>query len=123
MIVRHCTEASNVNEELIVQDPTNIRHVTINAKQIDSMSGKVDPRTHLNLDFPDHRVVDCVVAEKLEVGAAVRFENDGLVFARVDPSSYSSLGPVDYTGRLLDMIDAVKKLREQEQNKRNGNLT
>ncbi len=109
MVIRHCTEAKNVNADLTVIDATNIRHVTINARRISSMSGKIDPKTHLNLDYPDHRVTDCVVAEKLELGAIVRLKNGGLVFATVDPSSYSNLGPIDYTQRLFDMIDAVKK--------------
>jgi hypothetical protein len=110
--IRHCVEESNIDENLFVTDPSKVVHVTLKAGRIESMSAMVDPKSHLNLDFSDHKITKCVIAEKLELGSHVRIVDEGLVFARVDPASYKHYGPVDYTLRLGEMIDAVKKLRE-----------
>jgi len=117
MLVRHCVEESNVDENRIVIDPTKIRHVTLKAGKIDSMSGLIDPASHLNLDYPDHKVTVCVIAEKFEVGAKVRFGEGGLLFAIVGRSGYDHYGSVDYTQRLSDMTDAVKKILESRKKK------
>lgn len=92
-----------------VIDATKIRHVTVKAGKIESMSGLIDPASHLNLEYPDHRVTICVIAEKFSVGANVRMDSDGLLFANVQRSSYGHYGQVDYTQRLVDLINAVKK--------------
>ena len=117
MVVRHCVEESNVDENLVVIDPARIRHVTLNAGRINAMSGLIDPASHLNLDYPDHKVTICVIAEKLEVGAKVRFGDRGLAFAIVDRSAFDHCGYVDYTQRLSDMTEAVKKIRESGKKK------
>ena len=52
------------------------------------MSGLVNPASHLNLDYPDHKITTCVVTEKFEIGAKVRFVSNGLLFARVDNSDF-----------------------------------
>jgi len=49
MLVRHCVEESNVDEHLVVTDPTKVRHVVILAGRVESMSGLIDPASHLNL--------------------------------------------------------------------------
>lgn len=95
-------------------DATKIRHVTVKAGKIESMSGLIDPASHLNLDFPDHRVTVCIIAEKFAIGASVRMDNDGLLFAMVQRSSYAHYGPVDYTQRLLQMIKAVKNNNQSQ---------
>ena len=92
-----------------VLDPSRIRHVVVVAGKIESMSGIIDPASHLNLDYPDHKVTYCVIAEKFEIGAGVKIQESGLIFAFVDPSKFDHYGFVDYTQRLFDMIDAVKK--------------
>lgn len=115
MQIRHCVEESNVDDELTVIDPTKIRHVTIVAGRIDSMSGLVDPASHLNLDYPDHRVNICAITEKFEKGAKVRMDDDGLVVATVSRATYGHYGYVDYTQRLTDMIKAVKQSHERKQ--------
>jgi hypothetical protein len=109
LLIRHCVEVSNIDENMQVLDPTQTRHVVIVAKKIKSMSGLVDPASHLNLDYPDHKITTCVVTEKFEIGAKVLMQDNGLVFALVDSSKYKHLGYVDYTQRLFDMIDEVKK--------------
>jgi hypothetical protein len=111
IMIRHCVEESNVNENFLVTDPTKIRHVVISAGRIQSMSGLIDPGSHLNLDYPDHRVITCVIAEKFEIKANVKLNDHGLVFARVDKSTLGHYGKVDYTQRLFDMIEAVKNRR------------
>ncbi|MFL6510821.1 MAG: hypothetical protein ACJ700_06495 [Nitrososphaera sp.] len=107
-MIRHCVEESNVDGDMNVIDPTQMRHVTIAAGKIALISGLVDPASHLNLDFPDHRATVCIIAEGFEVGAKVKMDNDGLVFATVSRSLYGHYGYLDYTQRLVDMIKAIK---------------
>ena len=117
MLIRHCVEQSNTNENFI-KDPTKIRHVVIVGGRIKSMSGLVDPASHLNLDYPDHKVTACVIVEKFEVGAKAIFGDRGLTFANVDRrSAFDHYGYVDYTQRLSDMIEAVKKKKKCEEKK------
>lgn len=113
MLIRHCVEESNTDENLIIIDPTKIRHVIIVAGRIESMSGLIDPASHLNLDYPDHKVTNCVIVEKFEKGAKVRIGDRGFAFANVDRrSAFDHYGYVDYTQRLFNMIELVKKKRE-----------
>ncbi|HYA83846.1 MAG TPA: hypothetical protein VEH06_10420 [Candidatus Bathyarchaeia archaeon] len=118
IMIRHCVEESNVNENLVITDPTKIRHVVISGGRIESMSGLIDPASHLNLDYPDHKVITCVIAEKFEINAKVKFNDQGLVFARVDISTLGHYGNVDYTQRLFDMIEAVKNRRIRKMKRR-----
>lgn len=111
-MIRHCVEESNVDENLNIKDATKVRHVTVAAGRIQSMSGMIDPASHLNLDYPDHRITICVIAEKFEKGAKVRMDGDGLVFATVERGAYSHYGHVDYTQRLVDMVRIVKQNQE-----------
>jgi hypothetical protein len=117
-LIRHCVEASNVDENLVVTDPTKVRHVVILAGRIESMSGLIDPISHLNLDYPDHKVTTCAIAEKFEINSKVKFSDQGLVFAKVDSSSLGHYGIVDYTQRLFDMIEAVKNCHNQARRER-----
>jgi len=112
MLIRHCVEESNIDENLVVIDPTKVRHVVISAGKIESMSGMIDPASHLNLDYPDHNITICVIADRFEINAKVKVGDNGLVFARLNRSSLGHYGKVDYTQRLFDMIEAVKKTRE-----------
>jgi hypothetical protein len=109
LLIRHCVEESNIDENYLVTDPTRIKHVIVSGGKIHSMSGFIDPASHLNVDYSLHRVTKCVIAEKFEIGAQVKIEDNGLVFALVGPSSYGHYGSVDYTQRLTDMIDKVKE--------------
>ena len=107
-MIRHCVEESNVDSDMNIVDPTKIRHVTVAGGRIALISGLVDPASHLNLDFPDHRATICIIAERFEVGAKVKMDSDGLVFATVPRSLYGHYGYLDYTQRLVDMITAIK---------------
>lgn len=107
MQIRHCVEESNVNDKGVVKDPTKVRHVTLSSGKIDEMSGFVDVKTHLNLDYPDHRITTCVIAQKLEKGAKVKFGPQGFSFAIVSRSAFGRHGPVDFTQRYFDMVEAI----------------
>lgn len=107
MKIRHCVEESNVDDDMSVIDPTKIKHVTVAGGRIALMSGLIDPASHLNLDFPDHRATICIVADRFEVGAKVKMDSEGLVFATVPRSLYGHYGYLDYTQRLVDMIKAI----------------
>lgn len=119
-MIRHCVEESNVDSDMNVIDPTKIRHVTIAGGKIALVSGLIDPASHLNLDFPDHRVTICVIAERFEVGAKMMMDSDGLVFATVPRALYGHYGYLDYTQRLVDMIKAFKTNQEQRKQEREG---
>ena len=114
-MIRHCVERENVDENMNVIEGTKIRHVTIKAGKIESMSGLVDPASHLNLDYPDHRVTICCIAEKFEIGAGMVMDRDGLLFASVQRSSFAHYGKVDYTQRLADMVKVVKDNQAERQ--------
>lgn len=109
MQVRHCVEEANVNETLMVIDPKKIRHVIIAGGKIESMSGFIDPASHLNFDFVDHKVTNCVIAEKFEKGAPVKLKDHRMVFATLNKKQFAHYGFVDYTERLENMIQKVKK--------------
>jgi hypothetical protein len=117
-MIRHCVEESNVDDDMNVIDPNKIRHVTVASGKIALMSGLIDPASHLNLDFPDHRVTICIIAETFEIGASVKMDRDGLVFATVPRSFYRHYGYVDYTQRLTDMIKAVRRNQEERERER-----
>lgn len=112
MLVRHCVEASNIDEHSLIVDPLKIRHVTVRAGKIDDMSSFIDPATHLNLDFAIHKADLCIISEKLEKGAKVRFSDQGFALAIVPSIAFKHFGSVDYTQRLLDMKDSIRKIRE-----------
>jgi hypothetical protein len=118
-MIRHCVEESNVDDDMSVIDPAKIRHVTVSGGRIALISGLIDPASHLNLDFPDHRVTICIIAETFEAGAKVKMDSEGLVFATVPRSLYGHYGYLDYTQRLVDMIKAIKTDQGERKQTRN----
>ncbi len=117
MLIRHCVVESNVDENGQVLDPTKVRHVTIKGGKVESLAGYIDPASHLNLDYRDHKVTVCVIAERFSVGAKILFTEQGLSFASVNRSSYTHYGPVNYTQRLTDMVAAVKNRKKKSTKK------
>ena len=112
MKIRHCVEKSNVEtESLTIVDPLQIRHAVINSGKVSSLSGLIDPKSHLNLDYPVHLVKNCIITEKFELGSKIELSKGGFIFAQVRPDSYQHYGKYDYTQNLLNMIESVKKLR------------
>jgi hypothetical protein len=69
--------------------------------RIAELAGPIDPLTHLNLDFSEHRLGLCLVAERLEVGAALLADGDGWQVAAAPPGAYAHLGQVDVDARRL----------------------
>ena len=114
--IRHCTEKSNVDDSLIVIDPLQIRHVIVRFGKLSSISGLIDPKSHLNLDYPYHLVKQCIIAEKFEIGSKVEISETKLIFADLNPDCYQHHGKYDYTQNLTNMIDAVKKVRYTKSN-------
>lgn len=111
MQIRHCVEEDNVNEHMIIKDPTKIRHIVISGGKIKSMSGFIDPASHLNIDYPLHKVTKCVIAKKFELGSDILFGNNGFMFALVMSSHFDNYGYLDYTKNLSEMIEKVNKLK------------
>jgi hypothetical protein len=114
-MIRHCVEETNVDADMNVIDPTKIRHATVAGGRIALISGLIDPASHLNLDFPDHRATICIIAERFEVGAKVKMDSDGLMFATVPRSLHGHYGYLDYTQRLLGMITAIKTNQQKKE--------
>ncbi len=117
MKIRHCVEKSNVEaESLTIFDPLHIRHAIVSSGKISSLSGLINPKSHLNLDYPDHLVKNCIISDKFELGSKIELSNGGLIFAQVRPDGYRHYGKYDYTQNLLNMIESVKKLRSSTTN-------
>lgn len=107
MRIRHIVAIENVDPQGYVIDPSLGRHGIVLAGQIGDLAGPIDPRTHLNSDFFDHRLEECLVAERLERGATVLRDGDRFLIALVRTSAYTSLGPVDVDRRRADWQRAV----------------
>jgi hypothetical protein len=107
MGIRHVVEAANVDEEGFVIDATAARHCMIRAGTVFDLAGSVDPLTHLNRDFPDHALGECVVAERLQPGARVHTDEDGrFTCARTRPEAMAWLGRVDLDARRAAWLKA-----------------
>ncbi len=112
MKIRHCVEKSNVEtESMLIIDPLQIRHAVINSGKISSLSGLIDPKSHLNLDYPHHLVKSCIISEKFELGSKIEISQGSFIFAQISPDNYKHYGKYDYTQNLMSMIESVKKLR------------
>ena len=99
MRIRHIVAADNVDLQGYVIDPLLVRHGIVLAGQVGDLAGPIDPQTHLNHDFPDHQLDECLVAERLDLGAALLREGDRFRAARIRSSAYAWLGPVDVGAR------------------------
>lgn len=112
MTVRHVVEAGNVDAHRFVIDPTQARHCTIRAGVLLDLSGPVDPLTHLNRDFGNHALGDCVVAERLEPGAPVLREPTGRFLVAATRSEVAGrLGRVDVDARRIAWLQAHRSRR------------
>lgn len=107
-MIRHITAADNVYEGRLL-DPSKTRHGIITAMKISDLSGWVDRSTHLNLDFPDHRLQIAVVAESLEIGSQVLDNGGRITHAIVDPSAFQHYGFIDIARR----SDLLRKALER----------
>lgn len=114
MQIRHCVEENNVDENLIIKNAQEIRHIIAEEGRIKQMSGFIDPTSHLNLDYNLHRVTKCIIAKKFEIGSELLFNSYGFIFAMVTKSHFEHYGYLDYTKNLTTMIDKVNELRNSK---------
>jgi len=112
--IRHCVEENNVSENLIIKNAKEIRHIIAEEGKIKQMSGFIDPKSHLNLDYTLHRVTTCIIAKKFEIGSELLFTSSGFIFAMVTKSQFEHYGYIDYTKNLTSMIDKVNELRNSK---------
>lgn len=116
MTVRHITQADNVDEDGFMIDASLVHHGVIQGGHLHSLGGKVDPQTHLNVDFPDHRTEECAIAETLEVGAPiVRDENDQFARTRPRPNAVQPLGKIDRGARRAEWLEVLRARRSERQ--------
>jgi hypothetical protein len=109
--IRHLVAADNVDAQGFVIDPLLVRHGIVLAGQIADLAGPIDPRTHLNHDFHEHQLGECLVAERLERGAALLWNGERFRAAQLRPGAYAPLGPVDVGGRRAAWQQAVGRER------------
>ena len=107
MRLRHLVASDNVDAQGYVIDPLLVRHGIVLAAQIGDLAAPIDPLTHLNRDFAEHRLEECLVAERMERGAALLRDGDRFRIAMVRTAAYTSLGPVDVDRRRADWQRAV----------------
>jgi hypothetical protein len=113
MPVRHVVAAANVDSSGFVIDSSQAYHCVIAAGRLLDLSGKVDPKTHLNLDFPEHTLGDCLIAETLKRGSRVRLDADGqLVFAAAPQEALAHLSPVNVDVRRVAWLEVLRGRRE-----------
>lgn len=107
MAIRHITSITNVDADGYLIEATVAHHGTIRAAQVEDLGGPVDPLTHLNLDFRDHDLGECAVAERLEKGAPIVIDADGHFLRAIPrPSARRRLGKVDVGGRRTAWLEA-----------------
>lgn len=104
MIVRHVVEEKNVGDDGYVIDAFRIKHGVVMAGKIWDLAGFIDAGTHLNLDFGDHRVRECIIASQFCKDAPVKRKDDGFVFAHVKRESYQHYGWVDIDARRIEWM-------------------
>jgi hypothetical protein len=98
MRLRHLVARANVADGLIL-DATAVRHGLVVGRRVAALAGPIDPATHLNLDFDQHRLDAAVVVAALESGAEVALDGDGFEVAAPPRAAFAHLGPVDVGAR------------------------
>ncbi|MHB1733369.1 MAG: hypothetical protein ACYCU8_07925 [Ferrimicrobium acidiphilum] len=115
MSVRHFVTADNADDAGNIEDATKTCHGSIRAGLVEDVGGLIDPLTHLNLDFPDHQLGECVVVQSFERGSAVLRDEQGLfVTAWPRPEAFSHLGRVDVDGRRLEWLSVMRQRRSEK---------
>jgi len=109
-MIRHLTSIDNVRDNEII-DPLKVKHGVITALRISDLSGWIDPKTHLNLDFPEHLMQIAYVVKKLEIGGEILLDGDRFMYVVINPKFFRHLGQVDVTERSVEMREAFHKFR------------
>jgi hypothetical protein len=99
MRIHHVVAEANVDPDGLIRDPARARHCVIVAGCLADLSGEIDPRTHLNLDYTAHQLGRCVVARSLKRGEPVLRTADSFTYASVATRSLAHLGDVDLDQR------------------------
>lgn len=112
MTVRHITQVENVDDDGFLIDPAAVHHGAVQGSHVASLAGPVDPATHLNLDFPEHEVGECIIAERLEPGAPIVLDENGQ-FARCRPrgGAKERRGFVDQGARRTEWLAVLRERR------------
>lgn len=114
MSVRHLVTVDNVDDAGNIENATKARHGTIRAGLVEDVGGFIDPLTHLNLDFRDHQLGECIVVESFESGGVVLRDEQGLfVTAWPSPEEFSHLGRVDVDARRIEWLSIMKARRAE----------
>jgi hypothetical protein len=106
MRIHHVVAQDNGDGAGMIRDPRRARHCVVVAGRIADLSGEVDPATHLNRDFLAHQLGQCIVAERLQRGAAVLYHDAGFLIAAPSAEDIVSLGSVDLDRRRIDWLAA-----------------
>ena len=101
MRIRHLIAQTDVDSDGWITAPERARHGIVVAGKIAALAGEIDPLTHLNLDFTEHRLGGCLVAASLSVGAALLADEEGWVVAAPQHTAFAHLGAVDVGARRL----------------------
>lgn len=99
MRIRHIIAQTDVDDAGWITAPERARHGIIVGGHIAELAGEIDPRTHLNLDFAEHRLENCLVAATLDIGAVLLADDEGWLLAVTPPSAFAHLGAVDVGAR------------------------
>lgn len=99
MRIRHLVAAANIDTAGRIIDPQRVRHGVVVGGRIASLAGEIDPLTHLNHDFADHRLEGCLIADALVVGASIAADADGWLLAYPTYAAFVHRGPVDVGAR------------------------
>jgi hypothetical protein len=97
--LRHLVAAGNVDPTGQIVDASAVRHGLIVGRRIDALAGAIDPLTHLNLDFGEHRLEKAIVVAELAVGAEVIADGDGFAVAVPPRAAFAYRGRVDVGAR------------------------
>jgi hypothetical protein len=103
----------NVDAQGYVIDPLLARHGIVLGGRIADLAAPIDPRTHLNHDFPEHQLDECLVAERLERGAALPRQGERFRTALVRRAAFARLGPVDVGDRRVAWQQAFERASQQ----------
>ena len=111
--IRHIVDSENVDGEGYILDPKLAVHAILEHGRLKEMGGPVDPKTHLNRDFPDHELGSCAIVDRLEPGSRVLVDDEGqLVFAAARLSAIERLGRIDIDARRLEWLQVHQDRRQ-----------
>jgi len=111
MLIRHLIAAADVDPAGRVTRPEHARHGVVRAGRVAALGGRVDPLTHLNLDFPAHRLDVCVVVHELKPDAPVSQQDGTFQLAIVGRHAFRHLGPVEVGDRRRRWLEALRRGR------------